>query len=155
MGNLLVSCFRISWIFKDWAIIDVMVMECEEITEKIIKVFYKVYNALGDGFLEKVYVGAMKVEFDRIGLRCVREMPIRVNYEGVVVGEYLADFLVEEKVLVEIKAIPELRDKDERQLKNYLKGIRVEVGLLMNFGDEPKFRRQIYLNENKRGLAGV
>lgn len=130
-------------------------MECEEITEKIIGVFFKVYNALGDGFLEKIYVGAMKVEFDKIGLKCVREMPIRVNYEGVVVGEYLADFLVEEKVLVEVKAIPELRDKDERQLKNYLKGSRVEVGLLMNFGDEAKFRRQIYLNENKPGLIGV
>jgi len=96
----------------------------------------------------------MKVEFDKIGLRCVREMPIKVNYEGVVVGEYLADLLVEEKVLVEVKAISELRDKDERQLKNYLKGTRVEVGLLMNFGDEPKFRRQIYLNENKKGLVG-
>ena len=130
-----------------------MVMECEDITEKIIGIFYKVYNALGDGFLEKVYVGAIKIEFDKIGLRCVREMPIKVNYEGVVVGEYLADFLVEEKVLVEIKAIPELRDKDERQLKNYLKGTRVEVGLLMNFGDEAKFRRQIYLNYNKSGLT--
>ena len=130
-----------------------MVMECEEITEKIIGIFYKVYNALGDGFLEKVYVGAIKIEFDKIGLRCVREMPIKVNYEGVVVGEYLADFLVEEKVLVEIKAIPELRDKDERQLKNYLKGTRVEVGLLMNFGDEAKFRRQIYLNENKKWIV--
>ena len=99
--------------------------------------------------MERVYVGAMKVEFDRIGLRCVREMPIKVNYDGVVVGEYLADFLVEEKVLVEVKAIGSLREKDERQLRNYLKGTRVEVGLLMNFGDEPKFRRQIYLNENK------
>ena len=127
-------------------------MECEEITEKVIGVFYKVYNALGDGFLERVYVGAMKVEFDKIGLRCVREMPIKVNYEGVVVGEYLADFLVEEKVLVEVKAVPDLRSKDERQLKNYLKGTRVEVGLLMNFGDEAKFKRQIYLNENKGGL---
>ena len=153
MGNLLVSCFGISWIFKDWVVLIVMTMECEEITGKIIKVFYKVYNALGDGFLEKVYVGAMKVEFDRIGLKCVREMPIKVNYEGVVVGEYLADFLVEEKVLVEIKVIPELRDKDERQLKNYLKGTLVEVGLLMNFGDEPKFKRQIYLNSNKKGFV--
>jgi len=127
-------------------------MECEEITEKIIGVFYKVYNELGDGFLEKVYTGAMKVEFDKIGLRCVREMPIKVNYDGVVVGEYSADFLVEEKVLVEVKALSNLREKDERQLKNYLKGTAVEVGLLMNFGDKAEFKRQIYLNENKRGL---
>ena len=150
MGGRLVSCFG-RLVFKVWIVWLFMAIEYEEITEKIIKVFYKVYNVLGDGFLEKVYIGAMKVEFDRIGLRCVREMPIKVNYEGVVVGEYLADFLVEEKVLVEIKAIPELRDKDERQLKNYLKGTLVEGGLLMNFGDEPKFRRQIYLNTNKKG----
>jgi len=65
---------------------DWRVMECEEITKEIIRIFYKVYNALGDGFLERVYVGAMKVELDRVGLRCVRELPIKVNYEGVVVG---------------------------------------------------------------------
>jgi len=72
--------------------------------------------------------------------------------KGLLLGEYLADFLVGEKVLVEVKAIPELRVKDERQLRNYLKGTRVEVGLLMNFGDEAKFKRQIYLNENKVGF---
>jgi len=132
-----------------------MIMECGEITREIIRIFYKVYNALGDGFLEKVYVGAMKVEFDKVGLKCVRELPIKVNYEGVVVGEYFCDLLVEEKVLIEVKAVPELRDKDERQLRNYLKGTLVEVGLLVNFGDEPKFRRQIYLNENKKGLGWV
>ena len=126
-----------------------MAMECEEITREIIRVFYKVYNALGDGFLERVYVGAMKVELDRVGLRCVRELAIKVNYEGVVVGEYFCDLLVEEKVLVEVKAISELRDKDERQLRNYLKGTQIEVGLLMNFGNEAKFRRQYCSNEEK------
>jgi len=115
-------------------------MECEEITGKIISIFYKVYNMLGDGFLERVYVGAMKVEFDKIGLSCVREMLIKVNYEGVFVEERFCDLLVGEKVLVEVKAIAELRDKNERQLRNYLKATRVEVGLLMNFGDEAKFR---------------
>ena len=124
-------------------------MECEEITKEIIRIFYKVYNTLGDGFLERVYVGAMKVELDRVGLRCVRELSVKVNYEGVVVGEYFCDLLVEEKVLVEVKAISCLSDKDERQLRNYLKGTRVEVGLLMNFGDEAKFRRQYCSNESK------
>ena len=130
-----------------------MGLEHGEVTGEIIGAAFEVHGVLGYGFLEKVYVGAMKVEFDKVGLSCVREMPIRVNYEGVVVGEYSADFLVEEKVLVEVKAIDSLREKDERQLKNYLKGTRIEVGLLVNFGDEPKFRRQFYSNENKKGLV--
>jgi len=124
-------------------------MEYEEITREIIRIFFKVYNILGDGFLERVYVGAMKVELDRAGLRCVRELPIKVNYEGVIVGEYFCDLLVEEKVLVEVKAVSCLSDKDERQLRNYLKATRVEVGLLMNFGDEAKFKRQYCSNESK------
>ncbi|MBU3923527.1 MAG: GxxExxY protein [Nanoarchaeota archaeon] len=124
-------------------------MEYEEITREIIRIFFKVYNILGDGFLERVYVGAMKVELDRAELRCVRELPIKVNYEGVIVGEYFCDLLVEEKVLVEVKAVSCLSDKDERQLRNYLKATRVEVGLLMNFGDEAKFKRQYCSNESK------
>jgi GxxExxY protein len=121
-------------------------MKYEEITDKIIEVFYKVYNKIGYGFLERVYAGAMKVEFDRIGLTCVREMPIKVNYEGVVVGEYLADFLIEDKVLVEVKAIREITGRDEMQLLNYLRATDAEVGLLLNFGERPEVKRKICSN---------
>ena len=114
-------------------------MECEDITEKVIKGFYNVFDELGCGFLENVYVGALKVELDKLGLKSVKELPIKVRYNGVVVGEYRIDLLVEERVLVEVKAIRELTGRDEAQLLNYLRGTNMRVGLLVNFGEKMEF----------------
>ena len=116
----------------------------EEISEKIIGAFYEVYNILGDGFLERVYELALAVEFERVGLKFGRQCPIKVSYKDVIVGDYVADFLVEGEVVVEIKAKRELSSADEAQLLNYLKGAGKEVGLLFNFGRKAEFKRRVF-----------
>ncbi len=123
-------------------------MKYKEITEKIIGVFYEVYNKLGSGFLEKVYENAMLVELERLGLKYMNQYPIKVNYKGEVVGDYIADFIIEESVVVEIKAKKELSSVDDAQLLNYLVATKSEVGLLLNFGKEPKFKRKIFERRN-------
>ena len=125
-------------------------MECEEITGKIIKAFYKVYNKLGYGFLERVYENALMIEFDELGLRYVNQHPIVVVYRGKVVGNYVADFFVEDKVVVEIKAIREIGVAEKNQLLNYLTCSDKEVGLLLNFGLKPEFCRKIHSNSLKK-----
>ena len=121
-----------------------------ELTEKIIGIFYKVYNALGYGFLEKVYQNAMMIEFDKAGISATSQAPIRVVYEEKVVGEYYADILVNNKVIVEIKAAAKLVPENEAQLLNYLKATDVEVGLLLNFGPKPEIRRKAFDNLRKK-----
>ncbi|PKL82460.1 MAG: GxxExxY protein [Ignavibacteriae bacterium HGW-Ignavibacteriae-3] len=121
----------------------------EEITSQIIKAFYKVNNVLGFGFLEKVYENAMKIELTRMGLKVEQQKNIRVNYEGVEIGDYYADLLVNECVIIELKAAESLCEEHEAQLINYLKATSIEVGLLMNFGKKAEFKRKIFTNENK------
>ena len=105
-----------------------------EITDKVIAAFYKVYNTLGYGFLEKVYENAMVIELRKQGLEVQAQTPITVFYESQVVGEYFADLLVACAVIVELKAAKDLCDEHEAQLLNYLKATPYEVGLLLNFG---------------------
>jgi GxxExxY protein len=124
-------------------------MKHQELTEKIIQIFYKVYNALGYGFLEKVYENAMMIEFRRINIPAVSQDPIKVIYEEEVVGEYFSDILVDRKVIVEIKATKTLIADHEAQLLNYLKATDIEVGLLLNFGPEPEIKRKVYDNDRK------
>lgn len=119
-------------------------MECEELTERIIGVFYKVYNALGYGFLEKVYENALRLEFEKEGLDFENQVPIVVYYDGVVVGDYFADFVVAGKVVVEVKASSGLGGADEAQLLNYLKATGAKVGLLLNFGKSAEFKRRVF-----------
>lgn len=116
----------------------------KDICDKIIKSFYKVYNTLGYGFLEKVYENAIEIEFRKQGLKVVPQMPIKVHYEGNVVGEYFADFCIEDKVIIELKASDRISDAHEAQLINYLRATGFEVGLLLNFGLEPQFKRKIF-----------
>ena len=96
------------------------------LTEKIIKVFYRVYNQLGYGFLEKVYVNPMMITFRKEGISAVPQSPIKVFYEGEIVGEYFADILVDDKVIVEIKVAKILAAKHEAQLLNYLKATSIK-----------------------------
>ncbi|MFK7937274.1 MAG: GxxExxY protein [Saprospiraceae bacterium] len=125
----------------------------QDLTDKIISAYYNVYNGLGYGFLEKVYENAMLVELEEQGLSARKQKPIRVNYKGKNVGEYFADIIIEEKVIVELKVINEreksFREEHEAQLLNYLKATNIEVGLLLNFGLKPIIRRKIYENDYK------
>ena len=121
----------------------------KELTEKIIKIFYRVYNNLGYGFLEKVYENAMMIEFKKEGIFAVAQFAIKVFYEGEVIGEYYADILVDNKVIVEIKAAKHLVEENEAQLLNYLKATDIEVGLLLNFGIKPEFKRKAFDNLRK------
>jgi GxxExxY protein len=119
------------------------------ITEKILAAFYKVYNTLGYGFLEKVYENALAIELRGMGLRVVQQEPITVYYEGQVVGEYFADLTVEACVLVELKAAREPVAEHEAQLLNYLKATPYEVGQLLNFGPKPRHIRRAFDNTRK------
>lgn len=122
----------------------------EEITETIIKGFYTVYNKLGYGFLEKVYENALLLELRKEGLNCAKQVPIEVYYEQASVGNYYADILVEDKIILELKAGEGvLIEEHELQLINYLKATDKEVGLLLFFGKKPVFKRKIFTNENK------
>jgi GxxExxY protein len=115
-----------------------------EITEAIIGAAYEVHNVLGYGFLEKVYQRALQAELIRRGLSAETERALQVNYKGVNVGDYFADLIVEDKVVVELKVAPELNSYDEAQLINELKAIAVRVGLLINFGrTRVEYRRRV------------
>ena len=127
----------------------------KDITELIIKAFYTVYNTLGYGFLEKVYENAMLIELRKLGLKVVPQAEIVVYYNGNEVGVYYTDLLVEDAVIVELKATRTLALEHEAQLLNYLKATVYEVGLLLNFGPEPQIKRKVYDNERKGGLSWV
>lgn len=118
----------------------------KEISDKIIKASYNVYNSLGYGFLEKVYGNAMMIELRKLGLTVQRQVPIKVFYEEQLVGEYFADIIVEGNIIVELKATENLCETHEFQLINYLKATELEIGLLLNFGKKPQFRRKIFTN---------
>ncbi len=116
----------------------------QNITDDIIAAFYKVYNVLGYGFLERVYENAMFYELTRNGYLVEKQKRIKVFYENTEVGDYFADLIVSDKVIVEIKAAEGIRVEHDSQLINYLKATEIEVGLLLNFGKKPQFKRKIY-----------
>ncbi len=120
-----------------------------ELTEKIIGCFYKVYNTLRYGFLEKVYENALRYELEKHGLKVEAQKKIDVFYEGIKVGEYFADLLVNDQVIVELKASEELCLEHSYQLLNYLRATNIEVGLLLNFGKSPQHVRKSFLNKDK------
>jgi GxxExxY protein len=121
-----------------------------ELTEQIIQMFYKVYNTLGYGFLEKVYENAMFHELTSAGILVQRQQPITVFYGGLEVGSYYADLIVEGLVIVELKAAEGIREEHECQLINYLKATNVVVGLLLNFGKKPQVKRKVHSNSYQR-----
>ena len=130
-----------------------MKLKHADITDAVIGLFYHVYRTLGYGFLEKVYGNAMALAGRKIGLEILQEEPIRVYFEGSVVGKYEADLIVNGAVIAELKACKNLAQEHEAQLLNYLKASRFEVGLLLNFGPAPQFKRMIYDNEKKGSLS--
>lgn len=118
-----------------------------DITDIIIKAFYNVYNELGYGFLEKVYENAMMLELVELGLISINQQTTKVLYKGNEVGFYVADINVENKVIVELKAVETIAPIHEVVLVNYLKATGIEVGLLLNFGPKPKIIRKILTND--------
>lgn len=124
-----------------------------DVTDAVIQAYYDIYNGLGVGFLERVYEQAILVLLQKRGFRIEKHYPIKVHFEGVVVGEYFADLLVDRRVIIENKAVDALAPTHEAQLLNYLKATPIEVGLLLNFGGEkPEFKRKILTNDRKPHL---
>ena len=117
--------------------IDYKDFKYKELTEKVINIFYKVYNKLGYGFLEKVYKDAMMIEFKKEGIPSISQSGIRVFYKGEIIDEHYADILVDNKLILRIKAVKDIVEDNEVQMLNCLKATNIEAGLLINFGDKP------------------
>ena len=124
----------------------------KKITDAVLKAYYDVYNDLGYGFLEKVYQNAMYFELKSLGYKVEAQKQIKVYFRNQLVGEYYADILIEDKIIIELKACELLMNVHVAQLMNYLKATEIEVGLLLNFGEEPEFKRIIYTNDRKKSL---
>lgn len=121
----------------------------KEITEQIIKGFYETYNEPGHGFLESVYEKALTIVLTELGLKVENQKHVEVFFRGTLVGLFQIDMLVEEKVIVELKAVRHILPEHEVQVLNYLKATRYEIGLLLNFGPKPEVRRFIFDNTRK------
>ena len=127
-------------------------LEHEAVTKQVIGAFYEVYNGLGTGFLEKVYENALAIELDQRGLQVEQQRHIPVHYRGRLVGEYFADVVVEDLVIVELKIAKKITNVHVGQLINYLKATYCEVGFVLNFGPEAKFERRFASNDKKPHL---
>lgn len=114
------------------------------VSKQVIGAFFDVYNELGHGFLESVYEGALAIRLHEFGLQVERQAPVAVRFHNHVVGEFRTDLLVEDCLLVEIKAVRSLVEAHEAQLLNYLKATGLRVGLLLNFGSRAEFRRRVF-----------
>jgi len=125
-------------------------MLLENKTRVIIKCFYEVYNALGYGFLEKVYEKSLIKELKANNFFCEEQKKIDVFYKEEQVGEYYADIIVDNEIILELKAAESLCKEHEYQLINYLKATNIELGLLLNFGKKPEFKRKIFTNDRKK-----
>lgn len=115
-----------------------------DLTDEIIKQYYHVYNTLGYGFLEKVYENALRISLSKNGFDVKQQWPIEVHFEQEPVGDYFADLLIDNRVIVEVKAADAISPKHEAQLVNYLKATGIQVGLLLNFGPKAEFKRKIF-----------
>ena len=125
----------------------------EELTRSAIGCFYSVYNKLGYGFLENVYVGALEVELKNARHIVAREVPVAVTYENIIVGSYRTDLLIDRQLVIEVKAEPSIKGVHERQLRNYLRCSDIEIGLVLCFGIKPEFRRFVHSKKFKSPRA--
>ena len=121
----------------------------KELSESVIKVFYEVYNELGYGFLEKVYQNAMYFELKSQGFKVEAQKKIKVYYKDELVGDFLADLIINDTIILELKACEVLVKAHYVQTLNYLKATNVEIGLLLNFGERPEIKRLIFTNNRK------
>lgn len=123
-----------------------------ELTQDIIRIYYFVYNKLGYGFRENVYKKAMRIELMKNGYNAELEKKINVYYDGEIVGEYFADIVVNDLIILELKAVECLIDDHTNQLINYLRATKYEVGLVLNFGAKAEIRRRVFSNDKKIGF---
>lgn len=123
------------------------------LSDRILGSFYAVYHELGYGFLESVYHIALSREMQGRGLHVDSHVPIAVFYRGDVIGRFIADLIVENKIIVELKAGSSITAEHESQLLNYLRGTAIELGFVLNFGPKPQFKRLIFSNERKTRAA--
>ncbi len=124
-----------------------------DLTEKIIGAFYKVHKELGFGFSDKVYENALVIALSAMELTVEQQVQLKVYFAGQVVGEYIADLMVSNVVLLELKSAKSISEKHEAQLLNYLKATEIEVGLLLNFGPKAEFKRKVFDNKRKGSLS--
>jgi GxxExxY protein len=121
-----------------------------DLTDRIICSFYNVYNCLGHGFLKKIYESALSIELRKAGLRVAQQQAVEVFYDGQQVGNYLADIVVNNLVIIELKAAQSLKVEHFAQLTCYLKATEMEVGLLLNFGSRPELKRLVLINDKSK-----
>ena len=126
------------------------ILKHHNLTEQIIGIFFAVYNELGHGFLESVHHQSMLVALTESGLAVESQIPIQVYFRGCQVGVFRADLLVEDSVLIELKAGAALEKAQESQLLNYLRATDIEVGLLLSFGERAQFKRLVFENTRKK-----
>ena len=126
-----------------------------DLSDKIIKVFYEIHNELGYGFSERVYQKAFGIALRQIGLKVEEQLPIKIYFRGQEIGEYFADMVVNDVILIELKAVGQIVEEHEAQLLNYLKSTKIEVGYVMNFGKSAVFKRKVLDNERKGSLNWI
>ena len=125
------------------------VLKHSELTDKILGTFYEVYNELGFGFLESVYEEAMLIALRAKGLQVEQQLKVPVFFRGANIGNFEADLVVENVVIIELKAVSNLIEAHIAQLLNYLRATDIEVGLVLNFGQRPEFKRRVFDNDRK------
>lgn len=118
-------------------------MKYKELTSKIIECAFKVHKNLGFGFLESIYRNALMIELSKTGLQAEMEKRIQVHYDGQIIGDFIADVIVENKIILELKCIKQINPVHEAQLVNYLKATGIEVGLIINFGEQVEIKRKV------------
>ena len=126
-----------------------------EITEKILKAFFQVHTELGFGFSEKVYENALVILLQELGLVVEQQKSIKVYFHGQIVGEYIADLVVNDVILLELKSVKSLIPQHSAQLLSYLKSTKLELGLLLNFGPSAAFKRKVLDNDRKGSLSWI
>jgi GxxExxY protein len=124
----------------------------QEITQRVIDAFYRTYNHLGYGFRESIYAAALQHELTKAGVRVDREVSVAIHYDNVTLGWVRLDMIVEQRVVVETKAMKALSEETENQVFSYLRATTLEVGLLLNYGPRPKVKRYLCTNDHKTGL---
>ena len=124
-------------------------MTVDELTEEVIGCAYRVHNELGTGFLEKVYENALRIELVEVGLAVKQQHPIPVHYHGEEIGDFFADLIVEDRLIIELKSVQNLAKEHEVQLVNYLTATGIDNGLLINFGSSVEVKRK-YRQYRKR-----
>jgi GxxExxY protein len=129
-------------------------MQDKELTQKVIGCAYKVHNALGPGFLEKVYENSLRIELEKVGLGVKQQAPITVYYDDQVVGDFMADLWIDERLIVELKAVRDLHKQHEAQLVSYLNATQIDIGLLINFGPSVQVKRKHRLYNPPRNTTG-